>query len=68
MIAGVELDGRIYQVELRWDKVEVPPGEHAWWLVSVDGDPRPTGKDIGRIYRGALELVEKVMHSDRSER
>lgn len=66
MIVRVELRGQHFQVELVWDRV--PGGGWGWWMKSIDGDPRPRGKDVRGIYRGALELAERAMRADRSAR
>lgn len=62
MICGVNLDGRMYDVHLRWDRVELVEGgfTYAWWMVRIDGEPRPHRDEVREIYRRALELAHRA--------
>lgn len=63
MTVGVELGGRVHQVELRWDLVLMLDGRRTmgWWLVAIDGVPRPRGKDVAQLYQRALLLASKAL-------
>jgi hypothetical protein len=59
---GVNLRDRKYEVELKWDKTEIPKGM-AWWLVEIRGEPRPTRPEVNTIYRIAVDLAHKAMRA-----
>ena len=65
MKVGVELRGQLFEVELVWDKAVMVDGRttHAWWLKSINGDPRPRGKDVAVLYHRALELAAQAVRA-----
>ncbi|HEX5730952.1 hypothetical protein [Microbacterium sp.] len=53
---------RTFDVELKWDTVIMTDGRRTagWWLVSIDGKPRPRGKDVAQLYEKAVKLATRV--------
>lgn len=69
MMVRVELDGRLYRVELFWGPISgCEGGRHMWWLRSVNGETRPAGRHVLELYRRAVEMAEQVAASIRRER
>lgn len=62
---GVLHGERRYVVRLQWARSYVTGGRDVccWWLVSIDGDPRPSGAEVWPIYRRAVELATRAVTS-----